>query len=87
MALGCLADELVLVEVFNRPQGQFVLKTFEILDMFMGLLSLLTSKYGRNLFLPAHGRGAALPKEIKTLLRQRAGLWDLPELPDLGVAS
>ncbi len=50
----------------------------------MDLVALLTSDRGRNLFLPAHGRGNALPKEIRSLLRKRAGIWDLPELPDLG---
>lgn len=50
----------------------------------MGIASLLTFYRGRNLFLPAHGRGAALPNEIKQLLKSRAGLWDLPELPGIG---
>jgi lysine decarboxylase/arginine decarboxylase len=36
------------------------------------------------LFLPAHGRGQALPEEFKRLLRQRAGVWDLPELAEIG---
>ncbi len=50
----------------------------------MGFLKLLTTKRGRSLFLPAHGRGAALPSEMRNLLRNRAGIWDLPELEDLG---
>ncbi|WP_320668031.1 aminotransferase class I/II-fold pyridoxal phosphate-dependent enzyme [Prochlorococcus sp. MIT 1307] len=50
----------------------------------MGIASLLTFNRGKSLFLPAHGRGVALPTEIKKLLGKRAGLWDLPELPDLG---
>ena len=50
----------------------------------MEISSLLTFDRGRNLFLPAHGRGNALPKEIKNLLKSRAGVWDLPELPGIG---
>ena len=36
------------------------------------------------MFLPAHGRGLALPIGIKSLLNKRPGVWDLPELPDIG---
>ena len=50
----------------------------------MTLVSLLRQGQGRNLFLPAHGRGAALPEALRRLLRSRAGLWDLPELPMVG---
>ena len=50
----------------------------------MTLVSLLRRRQGRNLFLPAHGRGAALPEDLRRLLRSRAGLWDLPELPTVG---
>ena len=50
----------------------------------MALLPLLTRSLGQPLFLPAHGRGAALPAELRKLLQRRAGLWDLPELPSLG---
>ena len=50
----------------------------------MTLVSLLRQGQGRNLFLPAHGRGAALPEPLCRLLRSRAGLWDLPELPMIG---
>ncbi len=50
----------------------------------MGIASFLTADHGRSLFLPAHGRGKALPKEVKQLLKKQAGIWDLPELPDLG---
>ncbi len=50
----------------------------------MDFSSLLTSFRGRNLFLPAHGRGIALPRDFKKLLRNAPGAWDLPELPDLG---
>tara|TARA_B100000700_G_scaffold323478_1_gene427342 strand:+ start:2204 stop:3601 length:1398 start_codon:yes stop_codon:yes gene_type:complete len=50
----------------------------------MSINSLLTFRRGWNLFLPGHGRGKALPSEIKNLLKQPGGYWDLPELPDLG---
>lgn len=50
----------------------------------MLLSSLLTGYRGRSLFLPAHSRGEGLPDDIKNLLRKRPGVWDLPELPDLG---
>ena len=50
----------------------------------MRLSQLLTYRRGRNLFLPAHGRGLSLPAEMKSLLSKRAGIWDLPELPDWG---
>ena len=50
----------------------------------MALLPLLKKRLGTNLFLPAHGRGQALPRDVKRLLRQRAGAWDLPELAEIG---
>ena len=50
----------------------------------MALLPQLTRRLGQSLFLPAHGRGEALPEGLRQLLRQRAGVWDLPELPALG---
>lgn len=50
----------------------------------MDFLPLLTRDRGKTLFLPAHGRGVGLPKELVDLMRKRAGVWDLPELPDLG---
>ena len=50
----------------------------------MGLLSSLQQDVGRCLFLPAHGRGAALPNSFLRILRRRAGYWDLPELPHIG---
>ena len=50
----------------------------------MALLPQLTRRLGEPLFLPAHGRGAALPEGLRQLLRHRAGIWDLPELPGLG---
>ena len=36
------------------------------------------------LHLPAHGRGRGLAPELRRLLRQRPGSWDLPELPEVG---
>ena len=50
----------------------------------MALLPQLTRHIGQPLFLPAHGRGAALPDGLRQLLRRRAGIWDLPELPAIG---
>ena len=50
----------------------------------MGLLNLLSSDRSVNLFLPAHGRGDALPQKIKKLLNLRPGVWDLPELFEIG---
>jgi len=39
---------------------------------------------GDALHLPAHGRGQALPRSLRHLLRQSPGCWDLPELPEIG---
>ncbi len=52
----------------------------------MGLLPLLTQLHTRKraLHLPAHGRGLALPKELIALLNHKPGLWDLPELKEIG---
>jgi len=50
----------------------------------MGLINLLSSTGSENLFLPAHGRGDALPKKIRNLLKLRPGIWDLPELFEIG---
>ncbi len=50
----------------------------------MGLLDLLSANRSENLFLPAHGRGNALPKKMKNLLRLKPGIWDLPELFEIG---
>ncbi len=50
----------------------------------MGLLNLLSADRSENLFLPAHGRGGALPKNIRKLLKLRPGVWDLPELFEIG---
>ena len=50
----------------------------------MGLFNLLSANGSENLFLPAHGRGKALPKKIRNLLKLRPGIWDLPELFEIG---
>jgi lysine decarboxylase len=50
----------------------------------MGLLNLLSANRSENLFLPAHGRGKALPKKLRNLLRLKPGIWDLPELFEIG---
>ena len=50
----------------------------------MGLINLLSSNRGQNLFLPAHGRGNALPQKLINLLKLRPGVWDLPELFEIG---
>jgi len=48
------------------------------------LLAVLRQKAPLPLHLPSHGRGAALAPELRRLLRQRPGSWDLPELPAFG---
>ncbi|WP_269617250.1 lysine decarboxylase [Prochlorococcus marinus] len=50
----------------------------------MGLFNLLSADRSENLFLPAHGRGKALPKKVRNLLKLRPGIWDLPELFEIG---
>ena len=50
----------------------------------MGLITSLSVDRSDNLFLPAHGRGKALPKELRNLLKLRPGIWDLPELFEIG---
>jgi len=50
----------------------------------MGLITLLSGNRSENLFLPAHGRGKALPKKLRMLLKMRPGIWDLPELYEIG---
>ena len=50
----------------------------------MGLITLLSGNRSENLFLPAHGRGKALPKKLIKLLNLRPGVWDLPELFEIG---
>ncbi len=50
----------------------------------MSISSFLKTKFSRSLFFPSHNRGKALPQKLIQLLREDPGLWDLPELPDLG---
>ncbi len=50
----------------------------------MSLIPFLSRKRGKSLFLPAHGRGLSLPNEMKSLLSKRAGVWDLPDLVEIG---
>ena len=50
----------------------------------MRLPKLLAARGGKNLFLPAHGRGNGLSMGIRRLLRNKPGVWDLPELPEIG---
>ena len=50
----------------------------------MSISSFLRNKFSRSLFFPSHNRGKALPKNLVQLLREEPGLWDLPELPELG---
>ena len=50
----------------------------------MGLITLLSRNRSENLCLPAHGRGDALPEKLKKLLKLRPGIWDLPELFEIG---
>ncbi|MCP9915890.1 aminotransferase class I/II-fold pyridoxal phosphate-dependent enzyme [Cyanobium sp. ATX 6F1] len=51
----------------------------------MGLLNALRlARADLALHLPAHGRGRGLAPDLKRLLRQPPGSWDLPELPSIG---
>ncbi len=50
----------------------------------MRISSFLTKKYLKSLFFPAHNRGKALPKKLVKLLKNPPGIWDLPELPEIG---
>ena len=50
----------------------------------MGLITLLSCNRSENLFLPAHGRGNALPEKLRNLLMLKPGIWDLPELFEIG---
>ena len=62
----------------------FWYKYFYSKKICMEILSFLRSFRGKSLFLPAHGRGSALPRDFQKLLHSRAGIWDLPELPSFG---
>ena len=50
----------------------------------MSISSFLKRKFLKELFFPSHNRGAALPRELVDLLNQKPGIWDLPELPEIG---
>ena len=50
----------------------------------MSISSFLTRKFLKNLFFPAHNRGKALPKRLISLLEDKPGIWDLPELAEIG---
>jgi len=50
----------------------------------MSISSFLKKKFLKSLFFPSHNRGKALPENLKKLLREYPGFWDLPELPELG---
>ena len=50
----------------------------------MSISYFLKRKILKTLFFPSHNRGKALPKEIINLLKERPGLWDLPDLPEIG---
>ena len=50
----------------------------------MSISSFLTKKFLKSLFFPAHNRGQALPKNLIRLLKNHPGVWDLPELPEIG---
>ncbi len=50
----------------------------------MSISSFLTKKFLKSLFFPAHNRGKALPKGLIRLLKKQPGIWDLPELPEIG---
>ena len=50
----------------------------------MSISSFLSKKFLKSLFFPAHNRGKALPKKLVKTLKKRPGLWDLPELPEIG---
>ncbi len=46
--------------------------------------ALRSLRPGLDLYLPAHGRGRGLAPELRELLRQAPGSWDLPELAAIG---
>ncbi len=50
----------------------------------MSISSFLTKKFLKSLFFPAHNRGKALPKKLIKILNSPPGIWDLPELPEIG---
>ena len=64
--------------------SDFGTNRLDINNYIMGISSFLRTFKGKSLFLPAHGRGLALPSELKKIMRMRPGSWDLPEIPDFG---
>ena len=50
----------------------------------MSISSFLRKKISMPLFFPSHNRGKALPKKLIKLLKEEPGLWDIPELPEIG---
>ena len=50
----------------------------------MSIASFLTKKFLNSSFFPAHNRGKALPLNLKKILKKKPGVWDLPELPEIG---
>ena len=50
----------------------------------MSISSFLRKKFSKSLFFPSHNRGKALPRNLVELLKEEPGLWDIPELPELG---
>ena len=50
----------------------------------MSIASFLTKKFLKSLFFPSHVRGEALPEKLVKLLENPPGIWDLPELPEIG---
>ena len=50
----------------------------------MSISSFLKKKFLKSLFFPSHNRGKALPKNIIKLLKEKPGIWDLPELHEIG---
>ena len=50
----------------------------------MELENFLSNSRRASLFLPAHGQGKGLPNGLKKILKNRPGIWDIPELPEFG---
>ena len=50
----------------------------------MRISTFLREKFLMSLFFPSHNRGKVLPRKLKKLLQEKPGLWDLPELPEIG---
>ena len=52
----------------------------------MSISHFLKRKILKTLFFPSHNRGRALPKETINLLKEKPGIWDLPDLPEIGTS-